>query len=115
MFTKRIEAYAPVLVHLANPTEKLWGILESLDDTGIIFRGISLSSFDDWLTQITQRSSPSIGLSNMFVPMRRVERVYLDEQVGEVESYCQRFEQRVGVSVDRYLGLPGAGDEEVPS
>ena len=49
----------------------------------------------------------------MFVPMLRVERIFLDEQVGEVESYCQRFERRVGMSVAGYLGL--GDDDQVPS
>jgi hypothetical protein len=53
----------------------------------------------------------------MFVPLFRVERVFLDEAVGEVESYRQRFQRRVGQPVERYLGLEEAGEEtgEVPS
>jgi hypothetical protein len=56
----------------------------------------------------------------MFVPLFRVERLFLDEAVGEVESYRQRFQQRVGMNVERYLGLhaeEGDGEEssEVPS
>jgi hypothetical protein len=50
----------------------------------------------------------------MFVPIFRVERVFLDEAVGEVESYHQRFRARVGVSVERYLELDDETDE-VPS
>ena len=106
---------SPILLHLANPTEKYWGILESLDGTGVTLRGIHLSSFDDWVSQIAGERTPSIGLSKMFAPMLRVERIFLDEQIGEVESYCQRFERRVGVSVTSYLGLADADLEEVPS
>jgi len=58
----------------------------------------------------------------MFVPLFRVERIFLDEAVGEVESYRERFQRRVGVPVERYLGIEGeeAGGEdgepeEVPS
>lgn len=105
---------APVQLHLSTPTEKFWGILESLDQTGVILRGISVSSFDDWVTQIAQRRGESLGLSTMFAPLMRVERIFLDEQVGEVESYCQRFEQRVGIGVLDYLGF-GEGEDEVPS
>ena len=103
-----------VQVHLATPTEKLWGVLEALDGTGVVIRGISLSSFDDWVTQIAHRRAPSLGLSTVFVPLLRVERIYLDEQVGEVESYRQRFERRVGESVEAHIGLLG-GDGEIPS
>jgi hypothetical protein len=55
----------------------------------------------------------------MFVPLFRVERLFLDEPVGEVESYRQRFQGRVGVPVERYLGLEeeegGEEPAEVPS
>ena len=36
-----------VIVHLVNPTEKFWGVLQSLDGTGIVIRGINIASFDD--------------------------------------------------------------------
>jgi len=52
------------------------------------------------------------------VPLFRVERVFLDEAVGEVESYQQRFSRRVGVPVERYLGLidgDAAGNADEPS
>jgi len=103
-----------VQLHLANPTEKFWGVLEGLDSTGVVLKGIGLSSFDDWVTQVALERPPSLGLSTFFVPLLRVERIFLDEQVGEVESYCQRFESRVGLSVESYLGL-GDAETEVPS
>ena len=52
------------------------------------------------------------------MPLFRVERLFLDEAVGEVESYAQRFRRRVGMAVERYLGLSdvaAGGDDEVPS
>ena len=51
----------------------------------------------------------------MFVPLFRVERIFLDEQVGAVESYCQRFERRVGLKVDDYIALETADPDEIPS
>jgi hypothetical protein len=45
----------------------------------------------------------------MFVPLFRVERIFLDEPVGQVESYSQRFERRVGATVEEYLGLGEGG------
>jgi hypothetical protein len=110
----RIQPGSLVQLHLANPTEKFWGVLEGLDATGVVIKGIGLSSFDDWVTQVARSQPPSLGLSTQFVPLLRVERIFLDEQVGEVESYCQRFQARVGVSVESYLGL-GDDDTEVPS
>jgi hypothetical protein len=113
-----------VVVHLNNPTEKFWGVLQELAMTGVFLRGISVSSFDDWMAQAVRGKDQTLGLCAMFVPLFRVERVFLDEPVGEVESYQQRFARRVGVAVERYLGLadddaeesPGAGGRgEVPS
>jgi hypothetical protein len=109
-----------VVVHLNNPTEKFWGVLQELAMTGVYMRGISLSSFDDWTAQAVRGKDQTLGLCAMFVPLFRVERVFLDEPVGEVESYQQRFSRRVGAPVESYLGL-GDGDAdgeesgEVPS
>jgi hypothetical protein len=109
-----------VLLHLINPTEKFWGVLEALEPVGVVMRGINLSSFDDWMAQAArkERRDQGLGLVTMFVPLFRVERIFLDEQVGEVESYRQRFQRRVGVSIEEYLGLgepaDGAG-AEIPS
>ncbi len=102
-----------VIAHLVNPTEKLWGVLLSLDQSGLVLRGINVSSFDDWMFQVARQERRSLGLSTMFVPLFRVERIFLDEQVGEVESYRQRFEQQVGRPVESYLGL--RVEEELPS
>ena len=100
-----------VILHLVQPTEKFWGVLENLADHGIVLKGLNLDSFDDWMFQAATGQAPSLGLATMFVPMARVERMFLDEQVGEVESYSQRFESRVGVRVATYLGLEQAEHE----
>jgi hypothetical protein len=112
-----IQPGALVLVHLVNPTEKFWGVLHELGVAGVTLRGINVSSFDDWMAQAAQGKGQMLGLSTMFVPLFRVERVYLDEPVGAVESYRQRFERRVGTTVEKYLGLGDDEDESgmVPS
>ena len=105
-----------VIVHLINPTEKFFGLLQDLAVVGISFRGINLNSFDDWMAQAARPGDQTLGLSTMFVPLFRVERVFLDEAVGEVESYRQRFLKRVGIDVEKYLEI--AVDDlggEVPS
>ncbi len=105
------EALTPgsiVILYLVNPTEKYWGVLQSLTMTGVTLSAINLSSFDDWLSSIASDLQPSLGLTTVFFPLSRVERMFLDEPVGEVESLCQNFERRVGQSVEEYLGLePG--------
>jgi hypothetical protein len=101
---------AIVIVHLIHPTEKLWGVLHELGVAGVALRGINLSTFDDWMGQAVRGHEQTLGLSTMFVPLFRVERLFLDETVGEVESYRRRFQSRVGVAVERYLGLDDAGE-----
>jgi len=101
-----------VIAHLVNPTEKFWGVLMNLDQSGLVLRGINVSSFDNWMFQVTRQEQQSLGLSTMFVPLFRIERVFLDEQIGEVGSYSQRFEDQVGMAVENYLGLVAENDEE---
>ena len=94
---------ALVVVHLSQPNEKLWGVLERLGIEGVTVRGISLDSFDEWVRGVA-RGEAAVGLSTVFLPLYRVQRMYLDEQVGEVESYGQRFQRIVGTSVESHLG-----------
>lgn len=103
---------ALVLVHLVNPTEKFWGTLERLETVGVIFRGISLDSFEEWVTELARHEPSGLGLASMFVPLFRVERIFLDEEVGEVESYRRRFERRVGARVETFITAAGEPDDE---
>jgi hypothetical protein len=93
-----------VVAHLVSPSEKFWGILERLAPEGVTLRALNLDSFEDWLRAAARGESQALGLSTVFFPMHRVERIFLDEQVGEVESLAQRFEREVGLSVEEYLG-----------
>jgi hypothetical protein len=110
-----VERGALVVIHLANPTEKFWGVLERLEAVGLTFRGISLDSYEEWVTEVARREPSGLGLATLFVPLFRVERVFLDEQVGAVESYRQRFERRVGASVESFIALGDASDLGPPS
>ncbi|HEX5715631.1 MAG TPA: hypothetical protein VF179_05690 [Thermoanaerobaculia bacterium] len=111
---------AIVIVHLINPTEKFFGVLQDLAVVGVSFRGINLNSFDDWMAQAARPGDQTLGLSTMFVPLFRLERIFLDEAVGEVESYRQRFSKRVGIDVEKYMEISTDREEddlggEVPS
>ena len=106
---------AIVTVHLVNPTEKFWGVLERLEPVGVVFRGLSLEIFELWVNELVRGESVTLGLSTTFVPLFRVERIFLDEQVGEVESYRQRFERRTGLSAEVALGLVASEDGAPPS
>jgi hypothetical protein len=97
-----IEPGAPVIVNLHSPREKIWGVLRELTGAGVFVRGIDLNTFDDWVQMII-RGERNMGLTHVFLPMWRVERVALDESVDEIPSLAAQFYRRVGLSVNEYL------------
>lgn len=104
-----------VILNLVNPKEKFWGVLLSLTAVGITLRGINLDSFEDWVRQLARDDDEvNLDLVTMFVPLFRVERIFIDEPVGSVKSYSEFFEQVVGVSPRAWLRL-GEIDEKVVS
>lgn len=94
-----------VILNLVNPREKFFGVLSALSPAGITVRAINLDSFEDWLRQIAREDEPNLGLITMFVPLFRVERIFLDEPSGAIKSYAQRFEDVVGMTLQEYLSL----------
>lgn len=96
---------ALIIVNLVNPKEKFFGVLSALSPAGVTLRAINLDSFDDWIHQIARGEDPDIDLMTMFVPLFRVERIFLDEGSGSIKSYAQRFTDVVGKTVPEYLGI----------
>jgi hypothetical protein len=97
-----IEPGCPVVVNLHSPREKVWGVLRELNAAGVFVRGIDLNTFDDWVQMIV-RGERNMGLTHVFLPMWRVERVALDESVDEIPSLAAQFYTRVGLTVNEYL------------
>ena len=102
------ELQSLVIVNLVNPKEKFFGMLRGLSAAGVTMRAINLDSFDDWIRQIARGEEQEIVMITMFVPLFRVERIFLDEPAGAIQSYSQRFEQVVGMPISDYLGDEGA-------
>ena len=101
-----IEGFEPsalVIVNLVNPKEKFFGILGSLSAAGVTLRAINLDSFEDWMRQIARKDDHELDLITMFVPLFRVERIFLDEPSGAIKSYADRFADVVGMTVQEYL------------
>jgi hypothetical protein len=109
-----IEGFAPnalVIVNLISPKEKFFGVLRALSPAGVTMRAVNLDSFEDWIHQVARAEDAEIEMVTMFVPLFRVERIFLDEAAGALQSYSQRFRQVVGRDVAEYLDLPAdAGD-----
>jgi hypothetical protein len=107
-----IEGFAPnalVIVNLISPKEKFFGVLRALSPAGVTMLAVNLDSFDDWVHQIARAEEAEIEMVTMFVPLFRVERIFLDEPAGAVQSYSQRFAQVVGREINDYLQLPADG------
>lgn len=93
---------SPVIVNLHSPREKVWGVLRELNAAGVFLRGIDLNTFDDWLRMVV-RGERNLGLTHVFLPMWRVERVALDESVDDIPSLAAQFYVRVGLTLNEYL------------
>jgi hypothetical protein len=94
-----------VIVSLASPKEKIWGQLLQLNIQGVTLRGIEINSFDDFVRQIVAREDCTVGMTQVFYPMHRVERVAIDEPCGAIPSLSERFYNLVGLSIQEYLGI----------
>ena len=106
-----IVAGTPIILYLQGPKEKVWGVLIGLLPSGVVLRGIDLVAFDDWMRQEAHGEEPLLGLSTLFYPMSRLERLERDETVGGATGYCDRFAAATGRTVQQALGFP-AGSRE---
>ena len=96
-------AGAAVVVVLHSPRERCWGLLDEISAAGVFLRGLDLNAFDDWV-QAVAHDEPFIGLTDLFFPMWRVERLSRDESAGGVPSLAEQFEQRTGRGLREYAG-----------
>jgi hypothetical protein len=100
-----VEANAIVIVSLTGPKEKIWGQLLRLDAAGATVRGIDLICFDDFVRQLLDQEEGTAGMTTVFYPMHRVERIAEDEPSGSLPSLADRFRKMVGMTIQEYLGL----------
>jgi hypothetical protein len=93
-----------MIVHLVNPKEKFFGVLSALSAAGVTMRAINLDSFEDWIRELGRdEEERNIDMVTMFIPLFRVERIFLDEPAGSIKSYAQRFQDVVGSPVIEFL------------
>ncbi len=98
-----MEPHSIVVLSLHSPKERLWGELVDISNAGVTVRGIDLSSFDDFVSQVLHPEGDRIGLPTLFFPMLRIERIALDEARGSIPSMAAMFEKKVGRSLADYL------------
>jgi hypothetical protein len=99
------DRYIIAVVSLHSPKEKVWGLLLGIDQTGIWLHGIDINSFDDWSRQVALRKDASMGLSTMFFPMIRIEKIIKDDDVGSIKSFRSIFSERTGIDVKDFIKL----------
>ncbi|MBP7677848.1 MAG: hypothetical protein KBB14_16160, partial [Thermoanaerobaculia bacterium] len=100
-----VDAGTLVLVHLHSPKEKYWGALRALTPAGVTVRGIDVALFDDWARQFLSGGEPELGVTTLFLPLHRVEKMFEDSRVGTVAAYHERFFEMVGRDVRDVLRL----------
>lgn len=100
-----MEINSIVIVSLTGPKEKTWGQLIALHASGVTVRGIDLDSFDDFVRQLLHQEEVTVGMTTVFYPMQRVERIAWDESSGTLPSLADRFRAKVGLSIQEYLGI----------
>jgi hypothetical protein len=100
-----MELNSVVIVSLATPKEKVWGLLLALNAAGITVRGIQLDSFDDFIRQILDDEEASVGPTTVSYPMHRVERIAVDEPSGSIPSLAESFQRKVGLSIQEHLRI----------
>jgi hypothetical protein len=98
-----MQPHAIVVVSLHTPKEKLWGELVDISNAGVTLRGIDLSSFDDFVSQVLHPEGDRMGLPTLFFPMLRIERIALDEARGSIPSLAEVFAKKVGRTLPDYL------------
>jgi hypothetical protein len=86
-----VDAGSFVIAHLINPKEHFWGLLKELNAAGLTLRGISMNSFEDWARQVAKGEEKTMDVVLMFFPMHRVERIFLDEDMGVLPSLTRQF------------------------
>ena len=50
-----------VVLHCANPREKMWGLILRLDELGVVLRGLELASVEDWFWQLKSDDEVFLG------------------------------------------------------
>lgn len=107
LLTMPFQAGDLVVLILREPRERLWGRLLGLEAPGIALRGLDLTPWEEVLGLVRTGETDQVALSTRFLPMHRVEAMYLDEASSGAPSLADTFLQRTGQDPQAFLGFPG--------
>ena len=85
-----------VVVVVQSPRERLWGRLLGLEAAGIALRGLELTPWEEVLSLVRRGEADQVALGTRFLPMHRVEAMYLDEPSSGAPSLADVFRARTG-------------------
>lgn len=92
-----------IVMVLREPKERLWGRLLGLEASGVALRGVELTPWEEILSLVKRGEQDQVALGTRFIPMHRIESLYLDEPSSGVESLACEFRQRTGVDPEEFL------------
>ncbi|CAM2007052.1 hypothetical protein [Acanthopleuribacter pedis] len=91
-----------VIAHLIEPKEQVWGKLIELKQAGIVIRGIDLKQTDTFKYQF-RGEDRKVYPQTLFVPMRRVVQIALDESLDDLPSIIASICDYTELSPDELL------------
>lgn len=92
-----------VVVVLHSPRERLWGALLGLEAAGLALRGLDVAPWEEVLALVRTGHGEEVALGTRFVPMHRIESLYLDERSSGVPSLEEVFRLRTGQDPRAFL------------
>ena len=95
-----------VVVVLQSPRERVWGRILGLEASGIALRGVDLTPWEEVLTLVRTGQADQVALGTRFLPMHRVESLYLDEASSGAPSLSDTFRDRTGQDPHVFLADP---------
>lgn len=95
-----------VVVVLQSPRERIWGRILGLDASGVALRGVDLMPWEEILMLVRSGQADQVALGTRFLPMHRVESLYLDEPSSGAQSLADTFRQRTGQDPRTFLADP---------
>ena len=94
---------AVAILYLLEPPGKIWGVIRAMDGAGVSIQGVDLRSFEDLLRGAASGDMGPRDLSVIFYPLRRVEKIILDQGSESAPSLLDQFESRTGSPFMEFL------------
>ena len=92
-----------VVVVAQSPRERCWGRILGLEAAGIALRGLDLTPWEEVMSLVRTGQGDQVALSTRFIPMHRIEAMYLDEASSGVPSLADTFRERTGTDARTFL------------